>query len=896
MSEKKPNSKNWQKRERARIKKAQQNEALQGADEHSDKPEPVSAPNATGKSSVPSSSSTALKANTTYDSQTEGVDASSQPSSAHSTLLSVRPNTATTSAPADRGSGAQHSGPAARDPQPPASSNTSNDKVPPEFDDSQIAEVHNQHTRLAVDHKRGVEKGLMKTNNFRVKVDPMNDGSPRIVFQYLITKIERERKTDENADQKLDGRAQQAADNADESEVKKGKRPDSSSVPVPSSTHGASSAGGQPGNDPSSSTTQTNDPPPMRAHVRRRVAYLLLRHLRLCHTDLAIASDLKDTLIASARLEPSHVDHGLRIDFYGEDEDSPRADCPTYQVSIGEAKEIPVGRMQQYFIGASASTAPADHTTVDVINDVEKALNIILSQRANDNTIRRPGAEPTVAFDGDKKYYNIAERWQYLENVRDGTQTLRPNEDGHSWNLQAGLMALPGYVRSAHGVLQPSNPFILTVNTKTGSFYLGARAKKITLQQLINRYYDETRPVKPNWEQTEAFIKGLRVMTTYLESSPASKKSNGSRPVRERIFTVSGFPFTDPPNKSDHWDRLRRTPRADQVEFDYEGRNISVQNYFQLKHSIDISPFLTDETSATGVYTVRIGTKNFQPATKLEVLPGQVYRKRNQVITQGCRSPRDNYDFLTRLGRPMFDLATGFVQRFGISLDRETMDVNYNVLQRPGVRYRGNQPVIYSPTWELQLKNGDQYRPRAFIRGPGDAATWSLVQLHSGPARNANDMNGFRETMQTALNGCGLNGLTFDSLQFNPRDHLISSNNDDGVHKGLTKWYNSRANVKLLVVLLTDRTRYSAVKRWGDQTAGVATICVLEKSRKGGAPRWPTDGSVFRNLCLKFNPKACSKSVNHILASRSALLTDDTMLVGLDVVSTVSKLLLSSLN
>ena len=809
----------------------------------------------------------------------KSVDGLSLPSKPPLTEPSIRTGSATTSDDRSTCGSSQAAGPSTSASHPSASAaNQADAKTVPELAHLELTELQDERIELGLDLSRGVAKGLMKTNNFQLKVNPFPNGRPRLFFQYLITGLKRESSTEATPPSTHHGigagvQPKSKSETSGKSAVQRGKMAEKSAAPTRSFAQASISSGGQPDSDPIAGTTQKNGPPPIRASVRRRVVYLLLLHLQRCHPELAIASDMKETFISSAPLQIAHVENDIHVDFYGEDEASARTDCPKYLVALGKVKQIPVSAIQEYFERAD----PTMPSPTDAINDVEKALNIILCQQANDNTIRSPDTEPAIAFDGDKKYYSIPSSWKYVDQKSDRSKsTLDPQTVGSSWNLTAGLMALPGYIRSTRGVLQPRNPFLFNINTKIRAFYLGSQTLRITMQQLMIKYYNES-PIhsRPNWEQTEAYIKGLRVMTTYLKDSPAAHESGDRHASHERIFTISGLALTKT-HGSDHWDSTQKDPYVGLVEFPspYEDDNITVRGFFRRKHQVDLE---------ANVFTVRVGDNNFQPATKLEVLPGQVYKKNNQVINQGCRSPRDNYNFITGFGRPMFEPETVLARQFGILLGSEPMNVDYNVFTGPGVLYQG-QNRADGPTWELA--------DRAFIKAPENAATWSMVQLHSNQdAQHSHQMGSFQKAMQTSLNDCGLNGLTFDSTPFILNAHLARARTERDVQQALDKWYARHQNIKVLVVLLPDRCKsyYPAVKRWGDQTVGLATICVLEKFRKSkngpSGMQWPTDASVFQNLCLKFNPKACSKSVNHRLASHSALLTAETMLVGMDVVS-----------
>lgn len=53
---------------------------------------------------------------------------------------------------------------------------------------------------------------------------------------------------------------------------------------------------------------------------------------------------------------------------------------------------------------------------------------------------------------------------------------------------------------------------------------------------------------------------------------------------------------------------------------------------------------------------VRIGDSNFQPASKLMVLPGQPYKKTLEPIIYGSRPPLDNWNMITNGGLRLFGI------------------------------------------------------------------------------------------------------------------------------------------------------------------------------------------------------------------------------------------------
>ena len=700
-------------------------------------------------------------------------------------------------------------------------------KLPSDLDDTQIALVHSQHRKLALDSQPDTNRWRMQTNNFQVQISRNADRTPRCYLQYTIKDIKLAAK-DEAVSQSL--------------------------------------------NTMSGIVSRTKNTPRIPARMRRRVVYCLTRRLKELHPGLLVASDFKTTLITPTPIEASILNCELPIRYYDEDEVCARSSPPIYLVTVGEPKTIEISRVEQYLRTRATGIFLTDSNARSATNEVEHALNIIFSHTANLRTVRHPTYEPDLAFNGEKKYYNVPKTWDWVTQKPFVGHNVNALTNGYVWDQHGGLIALPGFFRSARGLFQPQNPILLNINTTTGAFYLGARDKRITLQKLIDDYYESTWP-KPSWAQIERFIKGLRVITTYLRRSPISaSKAESDR--RERVFTVSGFPYTDKEGRKQYWDKENMCPRPDTVTFSGEGnRMITVETYFKNKHEVVLTPLQNSDA-----FVVRIGKDNFQPATELEVLAGQSFKGKIEPITYGCRPPHKNWRFITGAGRGIFNLPQLYSESFGISLAQQPLDVSYTYLDRPGIQYGRPANPIKLPSWKLE---------RNQFAIPAQTGRWSMVQLHRGrrPIR-MDEAQHMYHGLHSALSNCGLGNLIFDRADFVEDAHHVEVPNEHAVATRLGEWIKAHQRLNILVILLSDKSWYGAVKRWGDLHAGIATICVKEKG-KGRWAAWPTEASVLQNLSLKFNPKASAHSANHILGSKSPLLTDRTMLVGMDVVSSL---------
>ncbi|KAK5091019.1 hypothetical protein LTR05_001199 [Lithohypha guttulata] len=645
--------------------------------------------------------------------------------------------------------------------------------------------------------------------------------------------------------------------------------------------------------DNSSNTTDgDNKEKKISARIKRRVILLLLKDIRSQHPDISFASNFKTDLVTSASISNILVQQPITVDYYDEDEVRPRAECNKFDITFGEERVVPVDRILQYLRGDGPPFAGfADVGAArSALGQVESALNIIISQKPNELMERTPNQQrqPGVTFNGDKKFYDVPEHLDFDQS--DSMRSNRnPIRDGYAWDLRKPgfLLALSGYFRSTRGLHQASNPLLLNINTTTGCFHYGSRDQMKTVNQLIRDFRSTSQP---SWEHTEDFVKGLRVMTTYRRASPALQKKfqdDSIGEVRESIFTIAGLPLTNKKGMSTYW-HDQNEPTSGNVSFlDSNEVFTSVHTYFNTTHNaaVDASDFV-----------VRIGSNNFQPASKLRVLPGQSYKAHAEPIIQGSRPPAENWNLITGRGLSMYRLDPLKTQHFGLTHPNSANDalrVGYHKLEWPPFFYRTQGAptaqslvtTLKTPSWGL--------RNQQFAKGADVSGDWSYVELYNpGSGHQSNDMDIWR-TVETFDNDhVGKYGLKNANLTYSELDwdhHRIGL--DGNLLTGLRAFRNRFSSIKLLLVMIGHTKPgdaapfYNIVKRWGDIEADLPTICLLKSLGKNGRAQYSTNGAQLGNLMLKFNLKTDERSVNHHLGveKRSPLLSKGTMLVGIDV-------------
>lgn len=319
--------------------------------------------------------------------------------------------------------------------------------------------------------------------------------------------------------------------------------------------------------------TGSGDEEKVSSRVKRRVFWLLLQHLRSKFTLNAFTSNFKTEIITSAAVPSTSTTQPIRLEYYDEDELRPRTECRKYDVLIGQNKVVKIGQVAQYLRSGGLGSFASEREAQNAVDEAENALNVIISQGANEAIVRAPGHEPRKTFNGERKFYTMPTTLQFDNNGNNRDM----NTNGYAWkHTKPGLIALPGYFRSTRALHQPSNPLLLNINTTTGAFYYGSRTQKYTVRQLIDAF----RRTTINWEETEDFITGLRVMTTYMVASPAATPALGSTQNLERIFTISGLPYTHERPNQTYWDTRGEEPTTINVKFAINGVDRTVHNYF----------------------------------------------------------------------------------------------------------------------------------------------------------------------------------------------------------------------------------------------------------------------------------------------------------------------------
>ena len=262
----------------------------------------------------------------------------------------------------------------------------------------------------------------------------------------------------------------------------------------------------------------------------------------------------------------------------------------------------------------------------------------------------------------------------------------------------------------------------------------------------------------------------------------------------------------------------------------------------------------------------------------------------------------------------------------GISLNSKMLDIHFSRLRGPGVHYTGptNNPTLGRLSPSEMLEGTWKVQDRRF-RDPAKVTAWRILDL-SGTVPGL--VARFQQALSTDMPKYGMSGtyLGTQALQLGPVGDTQSLDSAENQLYAQIRPYKQQEPSVVFFVLLPskDAETYAMVKRVGDQALGVPTICHVWKMRRypaedgkltmkkpkpqqkanadqEGQPEkvekyfGPDIGPQFiGNLLMKYNLKAKNFTVNQEFSSRVPILDKDTMLMGLDVVSSFLTLNLPS--
>ncbi|KAI0081731.1 argonaute-like protein [Panus rudis PR-1116 ss-1] len=423
--------------------------------------------------------------------------------------------------------------------------------------------------------------------------------------------------------------------------------------------------------------------------------------------------------------------------------------------------------------------------------------------------------------------------------------------DREQKDIGAGIVLWRGYFQSVRPAI---GKMLINIDISTGTMY-----KAGPLLDLCLGFFGRTDPNIlapsrgfPEKERLrlQRFLAGVRVTT------PAQSQQQRRIPrVVKRLSTAaaSSLTFTN-----------------------REGQVISVAAYFQQAYNITIR--------FPQILCVEVGNGALYPIEVCNVLSGQIMRKQvppektKDVLEFATKRPDER---LNSIRNGLGVLAHGqseYVRQFGIAL-REAgtapLSINARVLNPPKLMYgKGSkQPSIVPRDGAWNMIDKKLYKPVIIER-------WVVV-VYERPNRfrqdSADDM------VRGLLEACQAVGITV--LE---KDPIIRWENAQGRISDQLRAAGSACNQKnkgfpkLIVAVLPEGATdiYTAIKHFGDVSAGVATQCL--KAIKCGRAKQ----QYFANVCLKINVKLGGINTVPTADSTPALFDphNPTIVMGADVI------------
>jgi hypothetical protein len=626
----------------------------------------------------------------------------------------------------------------------------------------------------------------------------------------------------------------------------------------------------------------TNDVARVSGAKRRQVVRLLMEELERTNKDIAMATNYNKHIIAAKKIQHEYVPGTMQIDYLDELESAPPPhDCEVFEVRITYFGELSFNSLIDHFNKGHPAFDSADYHDKEATIE---ALNIIFSYRPLKLSLRSP-TRPTPALTtaNGQKVYGVAQ----------GPMPIETGRPFNSNNRSGGLDSIPGFYRSVHQTAtedgQIRQCLSLNLNTMTGLFYPPTG----TLQQLINTWI-ASHASYGSWTISRnrdlgMFLRGLRVRTNHL----------GPHQNEYRSITGIGKPNTNENPKPTVWSCSMQTDGT-QV-------NTSVADYFNQNTPSNFA----DRSEVLVVVSGDGREHTTWPASCLDIVPGQMFIDPEVKPAGAIRTPTVNKNMIRDPGKKTFfgvHAQEEGARKFRLEMDPALLQVTGVKMSNPDLKYRqavaGGTGQIPRAVDTRALESGSwNLHGRAFYR-PTIKRNWIYYELSLPNAFcSDSDLDAFRYGMANAFQTYGMTNFNYIGQPAAPRrvslpDGCIPGRFDQGKLQiletqieGLFRRAKS-AGAHLIILLLPRRTDvlYAIIKRVGDQTVGIRTMCIqtAPPANKRGPNKPKSSFDFYGNLCQKanlklWNPRTDQQpAVNQIL-DQKAVLDNKTVVLGIDV-------------
>lgn len=186
-----------------------------------------------------------------------------------------------------------------------------------------------------------------------------------------------------------------------------------------------------------------------------------------------------------------------------------------------------------------------------------------------------------------------------------------------------------------------------------------------------------------------------------------------------------------------------------------------------------------------------------------------------------------------------------FLQEFGVSVEKQMIEVKGRVLSSPQIQYGGKNKITVTPNQGVWDMRGKQFHTGIEINH------WAIACFASNRSCTESSLRNFTHNLQTISNDAGMQIMGQPCFC----RYASSVEQVEPMFNYLKQQFKA---LQLVIVVLPGKTPvYAEIKRVGDTLHGLATQCVQSKNVIKTSPQ------TLSNLCLKINVKL--GGVNNIL-------------------------------